>query len=242
MAIIKSYSPLLNLSNFQVFENDDLPNSEYFRITELSETLTGGKNGFLIEGSVHLKETSEIKIEILDVAGNPIYFEPGDGTPEYYEGNAKLISVHVYDDASIGIGKITILGELKTYIGDDGEIKDIPNEWAGVYNVKWERSIQINKNVSNETIVRFYKRPTVQIDELVKPIFTKNIPSVTQTGTLFGISQNPPSQSDLSKWRAGTNYKLKISDDISNWTSSIEPLVSVALHPSCFGSTPPNLD
>jgi len=222
MAIIKSYSPLLNLSNFQVFENDDLPNSEYFRITELSETLTGGKNGFLIEGSVHLKETSEIKIEILDVAGNPIYFEPGDGTPEYYEGNAKLISVHVYDDASIGIGKITILGELKTYIGDDGEIKDIPNEWAGVYNVKWERSIQINKNVSNETIVRFYKRPTVQIDELVKPIFTKNIPSVTQTGTLFGISQNPPSQSDLSKWRAGTNYKLKISDDISNWTSSID--------------------
>ena len=222
MAIIKSYSPLLNLSNFQVFENDETPNSEYFRITELSETLTGGKNGFLIEGSEHLKESTEIKIEILDVEGNPIYFEPGDGLPEYYEGNSKLISIHVYDDVSIGIGKITILGELKTYLSDLGELLDIPNEWAGVYNVKWEKSIQINKNVSNETIVRFYRRPTVKIDELVKPIFTKNIPQITQTGSLSGISQNPPSGTDLSKWRAGLNYKLKIEDGISNWTSSVD--------------------
>jgi len=79
MAIIKKFSPFLNLTNFQVFENDDLPNSEYFRISEFSETFTGGKNGFLIEGSEFLKETTEIKIEILDVEGNPIYFEPGGG-------------------------------------------------------------------------------------------------------------------------------------------------------------------
>ena len=222
MAIIKSYAPFLNLSNFQVFENDEQPNSEYFRITELNETLTGGKNGFLIEGSEHLKESTEIKIEILDVDGNPIYFEPGDGVPEYYEGNSKLIAIHVYDDVSIGIGKITILGELKTYLSDLDEVLDIPNEWKGVYNVKWEKNIQINKNVSNETIVRFYKRPTVKIDELVKPIFTKNIPQITQTGSLSGISQNPPSGTDLSKWRAGVNYKLKIEDGISNWTSSVD--------------------
>lgn len=222
MAIIKSYAPFLNLSNFQVFEDDEQPNSEYFRITELNETLTGGKNGFLIEGSEHLKESTEIKIEILDVDGNPIYFEPGDGVPEYYEGNSKLIAIHVYDDVSIGIGKITILGELKTYLSDLDEVLDIPNEWKGVYNVKWEKNIHINKNVSNETIVRFYKRPTVKIDELVKPIFTKNIPQITQTGSLSGISQNPPSGTDLSKWRAGVNYKLKIEDGISNWTSSVD--------------------
>jgi len=222
MAIIKSYAPFLNLSNFQVFEDDEEPNSEYFKITELNETLTGGKNGFPIEGSEHLKETTEVKIEILDVDGNPIYFEPGDGVPEYYEGNSKLIAIHIYDDVAIGIGKITILGELKTYLSDIGEILPIPNEWAGVYNVKWEKSIQINKNVSNETIVRFYRRPTVKVDELVKPIFTKNIPQITQTGSLSGISQNPPSGTDLSQWRAGVNYKLKIEDGITNWTSSVD--------------------
>ena len=87
MAIIKKFASFQNLSNFQVFEIDKEPNSAYFRITELESTLTGGKNGFLIEGSEYLKETTEVKIEILDVEGNPIYFEPGDGIPEYYEGN-----------------------------------------------------------------------------------------------------------------------------------------------------------
>ena len=209
MPIIKSFSPFQNLSNFQVFENDDLPNSEYFRITELKETLTGGKNSFLIEGSEHLKETTEVKIEILDVEGNPIYFEPGDGIPEYYEGISKLISIHVYDDTPIGIGKITILGELKTYIGENGAVTDIPNEWKGVYNVKYERQIQINKNLANETIVRFYKRPTVTISEIVKPIFNKTISNVTATGSLNGFPLQPPTGQKLEEWGAGTTYLLQ---------------------------------
>ena len=62
MAIIKSFSPFQNLSNFQTFLVDDNPLSEYFRIAEFKETFTGGKNGFLIEGSEFLKETTEVKI------------------------------------------------------------------------------------------------------------------------------------------------------------------------------------
>ena len=147
MAIIKSYSPLQNLSNYGTFVLDTNPNSDYFRITEFNETFTGGKNGFLIEGSEFLKETTEIKIEILDVAGNPVYYEPGDGIPEYYEGISKLVSVHVYEDTPIGLGKITILGELKTYVDDNGVVRDVPNEWRGSYNLKWEKTFNINKNL-----------------------------------------------------------------------------------------------
>ena len=51
MAIIRRYSPQQNLSKFGVFLSDTSPNSEYFGITELGENLTGGKNGFLIQGS-----------------------------------------------------------------------------------------------------------------------------------------------------------------------------------------------
>ena len=111
MAIIKSFASYQNLSNFGTFINDQVRTSEYFRITEFKDTFTGGKNGFLIEGSEHLKETTEIKIEILDVTGTPIYYEPGDGIPEYYEGISKIVSVHVYEDTPIGLGKITVLGE-----------------------------------------------------------------------------------------------------------------------------------
>ena len=221
MAIIKSFSPLQNLSNYGTFITDANPNSDYFRITEFNETFTGGKNGFLIEGSEYLKETTEIKIEILDVEGNPIYYEPGNGIPEYYEGIAKLVSVHVYEDTPIGIGKITILGELKTYEDASGVIRDIPAEWSGAYNVKWEKTFQINKNLTNESRVRFYKRPLISIDEIVKPIFNVTTPFVTQSGSVEGISEIPIAGTNLSRWTAGTLYKLKRLSG-AGWTSSID--------------------
>ena len=220
MAIIKKFAPFQNLSNFEVFENDTLPNSEYFKITELKETFTGGKNGFLIEGSEYLKETSEVKIEILDVDGNPIYFEPGKGAPEYYEGNSTLVSIHVYDDTPIGIGKITILGELKNFIGQDEVSTPIPLDWDGIYNVKWEREIQVNKNIANETIVRFYQRPTVTISEIVKPIFSKTINDTTDTGNVNGFPLQPPLGQNLSQWRAGTNYLLQRTS--GTWDADVD--------------------
>jgi hypothetical protein len=221
MAIIKSFASYQNLSNFGTFINDQSRTSEYFRITEFKDTFTGGKNGFLIEGSEHLKETTEIKIEILDVTGTPIYYEPGNGIPEYYEGISKIVSVHVYEDTPIGLGKITILGELKTYIDENGVVRDVPAEWSGIYNIKWERTFNVNKNLSNETIVRFYKRPKITIDEINKPIFNITTPSVTQTGLVEGIPQQPVYGTDIRTWTAGTLYKLKITDG-TNWTSSVD--------------------
>ncbi len=221
MAIIKSFSPFQNLSNFSTFIVDSNPNSEFFRITEFKETFSGGKNGFLIEGSEFLKETTEVKIEILDVEGNPVYYEPGKGTPDYYEGLSTLVSVHIYPDTPIGIGKITILGELKQYIDSNGTLRDVPSEWQGVYNVKWERTFKINRNLFNEDIVRFYRRPSISISELVKPIFSKTIPTVTQSGSVEGTALQPSLGSNLSTWTAGTLYKLKITDS-SVWTGSVD--------------------
>ena len=208
MAIIRRYSPQQNLSKFGVFLSDTSPNSEYFGITELGENLTGGKNGFLIQGSECLKESTDIRVEILDVQGNTVYFEPGKGEPEYYEGLSKLVSVIVYDDTPIGIGKITILGELKSYFDEQGNKVNVPEEWEGVYNVKWERSININRNLPNESRVRFTRRPKVQINELVKPIFDKTIPTKTQSGSLQGEPFLPPSGQKLSDYGGEILYKL----------------------------------
>src|SRR6056300_1669699 len=219
MARIKKYSPLQNLSSFQTFINDENPNSDYFRITEFKDTFTGGKNGFLIEGSEYLKESTEIKIELLDVNGEPIYYEPGNGIPEYYEGISKLVSVYVYNDTPIGLGKITILGELKEY-DENGVKRPIPTEWQGAYNVKWERTFQINKNLANEDRVRFYRRPQVSIDEIVKPIFSGNPPSVTQTGSVDGIPLVPNENINLSNFSLPTSYRLRVNGG-NNWTGSI---------------------
>jgi len=220
MARIKKFAPEQKLSSFQTFLVDENPNSDYFRITEFKDTFTGGKNGFLIEGSEYLKESTEIKIEILDVNGDPIYYEPGNGIPEYYEGISKLIAVYIYEDTPIGLGKITILGELKEY-DENGVKRPVPSEWQGAYNVKWERTFQINKNLANEDRVRFYRRPKVAIDEIVKPIFNNNSNIVTQTGTINGIPLVPIENTNLSNFTLPTSYRLSVNSG-NNWTGSIE--------------------
>ena len=219
MARIKKYSPEQKLSSFQTFILDENPNSDYFRITEFKDTFTGGKNGFLIEGSEYLKESTEIKIELLDVNGDPIYYEPGNGIPEYYEGISKLIAVYIYEDTPIGLGKITILGELKEF-DDSGVKREVPEQWKGTYNVKWERTFQVNKNLSNEDKVRFYRRPQVQIDEIVKPIFSKTPNTITQTGTIDGTPLIPNNGSKLSNFSLPTSYRVTTTND-TYWTGSV---------------------
>jgi hypothetical protein len=151
MAIIKKFAETLNqpLTSFGTFLVDTNPNSTYFKITEFKDSFTGGKNGFLIEGSEHLMESTEIKIQILDVNGNPIYYEPGNGVPEYYEGTSKVIAVYIYEDTPIGTAKITVLGELKTYLDEGGTVLPIPDDWKNVYNVKWEKEFKENRLLSN---------------------------------------------------------------------------------------------
>jgi hypothetical protein len=225
MARIKKYAPTLNekLTTFQTFIVDTNPNSDYFRISEFKETLTGGKNGFQIEGSEHLLESTEIKIEILDVEGNTIYYEPGDGIPEYYEGISKIVSVHVYEDTPIGEATVTILGELKTYVDEDGLVKDVPTEWKGIYNCKWERKVKLNKFLSNEDKVRFYKRPKVSITEIVKPLFSNVVTAKTNTGNVTGIPLFPIDGTNLNQYTLPTSYLLKITDNgnFSAWTGSV---------------------
>jgi hypothetical protein len=213
-------NPVQTLSSFQTFLVDESPNSTYFKITEFKDTFTGGKNGFLIEGSEHLKETTEIKIQILDVAGNPVYYEPGNGVPEYYEGTSKLIAVYVYEDTPIGEAKITILGELKTYIDEGGVIRDVPDDWKNVYNVKWEKQFKINRLLSNEDKVRFYKRPNVSITEIVKPIYSNILTNITQKGIVDGFAQVPGAGVKLTDFSNPTSYLVQINDG-GAWTGSV---------------------
>ena len=182
MAVIKKTLFAENLDRYQTFVTDSNPNSDYFKITELSDTFTGGKNAFLIQGSDYLVPDTLIKIEIKDSKGNIIYHEPGEGivsssvdgaevVTEYYEGVSKVVAVHVYPDTAYGPATITILGELSSY-NSNGLNSPIPLEWEGKYNVKWQKQINVNPSLANTTKIRFYRRPTATIVETLSPIYT----------------------------------------------------------------------
>jgi len=104
---------------------------------------------------------------------------------------------------------------------DDGKVvRDIPDEWKGVYNVKWQKTVKVNKLLANEDRVRFYRRPRVTIDELVKPLFSTTIPTITQTGSLDGTAITPQAGQTLSDYTLPTFYRLTLQDN-TNWTGSV---------------------
>ena len=154
-----------------------------------------------MEGTPFLKESTAIKMELVDVDGNTLYIEPGRGIPDYYDGNSVVLSIHVYDDIPVGPGKITILGELKEYKDGQGITRPIPKEWDGAYNVKWEKEVYINKNGKYNVIVIFYKKPTIRIEEVEGGLVQQGVADVTQSGSVQGRPDIPPLGTDTRTWR-----------------------------------------
>ncbi len=225
--IVKIGNEFENLSGYNTFITDTNPKSKYFKVTKFPDTLTQGKNLFTMEGTPFLKESTAIKMELVDVDGKTLYIEPGKGTPDYYEGNSVVLSTHVYDDIAVGPGKITILGELKEYEDNQGIKRPIPREWDGAYNVKWEKEVYINKNEPNQTPVIFYKKPSITIEEVEGGLIQQIIPEVTQSGSVQGRGDIPQIGTDIRTWRAGTLYRLEITDG-PGFTGSIdENIISV---------------
>jgi hypothetical protein len=196
MSIIKKTLFDEKLETINVLINDEDATSKYFKLTELPDTFTGGKNAFLIQGSPDLVSDTLIKIQIKDAAGNIIYHEPGEGMittnisgstnapiiTEYYEGVSKVVSVYVYPETAYGPCTLTILGELSEY-DNNGLREPVPLDWQGQYNVKWQKQINVNPSLANTTKIRFYKRPVAAITEILSPIYRIESGSKVDSGT-----------------------------------------------------------
>jgi hypothetical protein len=269
MSVIKKTLFDEKLEKVNVLINDTDPNSKYFKITELPDTFTGGKNAFLIQGSEYLVSDTLIKIQIKDANGDVIYHEPGEGivsasvggepiVTEYYEGTSKVVAVYIYpnktidangnplDGTAFGPATITILGELKEY-DSNGLRLPIPDNWKDTYNVKWSKTVNVNPSLSNVTKIRFYKRPTAAITELLQPLYSID----TNTGLKVdsGISQSF-AQINLSNLEtfAGDVKRVKVfrtsEADISDYDliqdillESKELLTTYGLSDSVIGET-----
>jgi hypothetical protein len=188
MAVEVKVAPDERLEYISVFLEDRRTLSQYFNLTEYPDTLTGGKNAFLIAGTDYLEPNTEVQIQIRDAKGNVVYTESSDGSPtEYYEGISKVVAAYVYPNDSVlqakdatayGPCTIVILGELK-YYDNNGSKTEVPEIWKGKYNVRWVGTANINPALANTTRVRFFFRPQATITEILKPIYNVSGTSVT---------------------------------------------------------------
>ena len=187
MAIKKKYLQKQDLTSIETFTIDNRTESIYFNVIDLEETIPAGKTTFQILGSKYLTPEVELKIELIDRNGNPIYIEPikylGD-TP------SRHISVEVYRDTPSGLATLSILGSVERLA--DGT--EIPDEWKGLYNVKWERNVFIDPTLKNTQPILFrgqaiefrdgdkYPLPSIEVAEQVRGIIVPSGSGASETG------------------------------------------------------------
>jgi hypothetical protein len=228
MAVIKKTLFPKNLDKYAILVDDTQSDSKYFKITELPDTFTGGKNAFLIAGSEYLVPDTKIQIELKDSAGNIVYHEPGEGLisssvngesfiSEYYEGVSKVVAVYVYPDTTYGPCTLTILGELSEYQDSNGLTLPVPLDWENKYNVRWQKQIDINPSLANTTKIRFYQRPTATITELLSPLYRiendlKVASNVTQSFADIKLSRLETFAGDVKRVKVFRTSEGDISD------------------------------
>ena len=128
MAILKRINKFQGLKDIDVLEEESGLSSRFFQVFDFPTTLPQGKSSFLIAGSPFLKNNVELKLEILDAGGNTVYTEP---VPNYLEGQARRVSIEIYDDVVPGDGIMYIVGELKTNYKSFGEQSENQDEVTG---------------------------------------------------------------------------------------------------------------
>jgi hypothetical protein len=164
----------------EVIDNSHL--SKYFVLSEFNPKFTAGKNSFQINGSVFLEPNSEILIECIDSSGENLYIEMARTSKApaknyvYKESTSFVLAIHVYGDTSDGIGKLILYGTLR------GSKK----------HVRWYSNISIDKTLGNISKVRFYKKPTIDIQSLQVPVVSTAVASTLKTVTLTGQFHGSP--------------------------------------------------
>ena len=216
----KGKAPKQNLLQFDVLQEEsgvlgDLTTSNFFKISEFPSVLPTGNSSFLIEGSNLLKPNVELKTELLDADGNPIFHY---AIPNYdKELPARRIAIEIYDDEVVnGVGTFTVLGEL-----NPTEF-DIPSDFQNTYNVRFTAPVSINKKIKNTEPIRFYGDPSLTVSELVKGVIEK-VPTgdstqVTITGSVEFV--NPTPQTEFSVDSGSTTGNSNQFNEVGNSVAS----------------------
>jgi len=198
----------IGLDSIKVFIEDKSAISDYFQVKNLPDEITDGKYCFTIDPPADiLKLNSDIKVELLDSAGNPIpvifpksqetIISHGSGNFEVIENvnsdgyslntlTGRNVQIIVYSDVAHGFATLTIVGEAKKDIYTNTLI---PKDWNGVYNVKWSKKILVNKSFTsvNKSPILFYDTPTFDVYETTSSyIELKSSSSILITETSSG--------------------------------------------------------
>ena len=141
--------------------------STYFRLDDIPNELSAGKNMFKMYGNNQLlRPGTEILIQVTDINGNPVYHHVNN----FVDATGRLvIGIYIYPETPPGLGKIELLG-IATRRPDG---RPVNRNWENTYNIKWSREVVIRPDAVNETPIIFQTVPAVKIFEYEREYLTQ---------------------------------------------------------------------
>ncbi len=143
----------------------------YFGVTDFPQVVPIGRTRFFMNGSQYLRRGSEIKIELKNSEGGVIFSEPINAFIS--TGEFRPVSIVVYGDDIGGEATLTVLAELETYINENGAVVPIPEQWKGLYNLRWQQKVLVDKTTTvNTNPIHFVRQPQLEATEVISPYVT----------------------------------------------------------------------
>ena len=200
MGFLPKRLTLQNLNQVSVYVEDT--GNKYFNVQEVPETITQGRYAFKLFGSDFIQPDVELKIELLDAEGNPIFLAPvdfvGEEVPPYLP--YRYVSIEVYSPPINvpGLATLTILGQIRdnkiihNTPEDKDFLTDVPSEFQNAYNVRYQTTLNVDLSTAiNTQPIRFFKNPTTEFKEVVqaKTVLTPISQSIV-TSTAIGLARS----------------------------------------------------
>ena len=169
MGVFKRKIALRNLHLVDVLVEDT--NNDYFQVLEAPDVLPQGKISALIAGSQFLKRETDVLVEMITTPDDSADIQSVFANPVrgYLEGNARRISFEIYPEDHVVPDQmtvfLTILGEI-----DGGKVNfNIPERYRDVYNVRFQKTFNVNLNIPNTAPIIFLSHPKIYVNETIIP-------------------------------------------------------------------------
>lgn len=193
--------------NNTVLINQSQFDSTYFRLDDVPDVLTAGKNMFKIYGNNQLlKAGTDISIQVTDINGKAVYHHVNN----FVDATGRLvIGIWIYPETPPGLGKIQVLGTA--ILRPDG--RDIPVNWRNQPNVKWSRELVIEPSAVNKTPILFQTIPGVKIFEYEREYLTQTYTSgqSVATQTVGNVSYTYSGYGDAYMTITGANFSASMA-------------------------------
>lgn len=135
----------------------------YFDVTEIPQMTGGGRYVIKLKGNgLNLRTGTTIDVEIIDSEGGNIYAEVLNYTDRF---NNYYIMVEIYDTTPQGLATVYLVGEASI----DPRGNGIPRKHQEVYNVRWQKQVNVLPFERNTAELSFNDPPQVNIVQVITP-------------------------------------------------------------------------